>query len=229
MKIFNTMNTLHYRFSETALPVNEIRKTKARHPLAKGIRKGCWRQPDIDWQAWWRQAYRLLFELISAAGRRFATLFAFAILQIVNLKRFLMIKEELLAEAFYEAMDSFFVMGTVAEHRLLTEPVGHQNFASSGERALHVSVAARRSNAHYFGLTNGFNKNVAEATKTTRWTNEIYNKKIKSRQGKFSKLLFWKKWINNATEGSYHNIIMHLLKIQSKTAHLETGTAYLKC
>lgn len=223
------MNTRHYRFSETALPVNEIRKTKAKHPVAKGIRKGCLRQPEIDWQAWWRQAYRLLIQLLSAARRLFAALFAFANLQIINLKRFMMMKEELLAEAFYQAMDSFFVMGTVAEHRLLTEPVGHQNFASSGERALHVSVAARRSNAHYFGLTNGFNKNVAKATKSTRWTNENHHKKIKYQQGKFLKLLFWKKWINNATDVLYHLIIMHLLKIQPKTAHPEIGAAYLKC
>lgn len=229
MKIINTMNTRHHRFSETALPVNEIRKTKAKHPVAKGIRKGSLRQPDIDWQAWWRQAYRLLIQLLLAARRLFAALFAFANLQIINLKHFLMMKEELLAEAFYEAMDSFFVMGTEAEQRLLIEPVGQQSFASSGQRSMHVSVAGPDSNAYYFGLTNGFNKNIVKDYKSTRWVNENHYRKIKYQQQKFQKMRFWKKWFKKAAGVLYHNIIMHLLKIQPQPAHPEIGADYLKC
>ncbi|HZK09001.1 MAG TPA: hypothetical protein VFC92_12500 [Bacteroidales bacterium] len=224
------MNARHYRFSGTALPVNEIRKRKNRDIARQDCGIGNLRYPIIDWVAFWRQLYRVLNQLLSAAGKLFAALFAFVMMQLVNLKRYLMMKEELLAEEFYEAMDSFFVMDTMAEHLLVIEPLHHQNSTSSGQRLIRFSVAAPEKNVHSFSLTDDFNKSAAKPNMPTHWTNENHLGEFRYRQTKSSKLWFWKRWFKNWAGVLYINDIMHLfLKIQPTAAHPKTIADCMNC
>jgi hypothetical protein len=224
------MKATHYHFSETALPVDEIRKTKTRNTAGQDYRMGNLKYPIIDWVAWWRQLYRVIVQLLSVARLLLQAFSAFILKQLLNLKHYLMMKEELLSEAFYEAMDSFFVMDTMAEVILVAEPLRHQNFASSGQRLMYFSASVPESNTHTFSLTNDFNKTIAKANKPARWTNDQQNNGLSHRQAKTSKLRFWKRWFNNATSAPYYNTIMHLfLKTRPITAHPEVGTDHLKC
>jgi hypothetical protein len=224
------MNATHYHFSETVLSADEIRKTKIRHSTGQDCRISNLKYPIIDWVAWWRQLYRLNVQLLSAARMLLLSLFAFIIKQLINLKRYLMMKEELLAEAFYEAMDSFFVMDTIAEVILVAQPLGNQNFVSSGQRSIHVSVVAPESNTHTFSMIDDFSKSIAKANKPARWTNDPQHRELKGGQAKSLKQWFWKRWFNNAASAPYYNTIIHLfLKIRPITAHTEIGADYLKC
>jgi hypothetical protein len=224
------MNARNYQFTETVIRVNEIRKTKTRHTAGHDYRMGNLKYPIIDWQAWWWQLYHMLVRLLSVAQKLVLTLFAFAKEQLVNLKRYLMIKEELLAEAFYETMDSFFVMGTVAEVILVPDLPSHQNFASSGQQLMHVSAAEPIRNVHAFSLTYGFSKNDIKANKSTRWTNDQQYEQLRYRQMKLLKSWVWKRWFSAAAGVLYLNNIMHaFLKIRLITAHPEIGADYLKC
>ncbi|NCA85408.1 MAG: hypothetical protein EOM83_07515 [Clostridia bacterium] len=224
------MNATHYRFTEAALPVAEIRQTEARRMAGQSCRMGSLRHPVIDWQAWWRQLYRVLVQLLLVTRTILRSLFALAGEQLFNLKRYLMIKEELLAEAFYEAMDSFFVMDTEAEIHLITEPFNQQNFVTSGERFLHYAAATAGSFANIFSLSHDFNKNIAKANKSASWILKRNHDKIRSHEAKSPNIWFWKRWIGDATGLGYLNILMRRLwNFRQKPGHPEIGADCLKC
>jgi hypothetical protein len=224
------MNATHYRFTEAAAPVAEFRKTEARRMAGQVYRMGSLRHPLIDWQAWWRQAYRVLIQLLLFTRTILFSMCAFADEQLYNLKRFLMIMEVIVAEEFYEAMDSFFVMGTVAEIQLVAEPLQENKFVTSGERFLRYATAISKSVVPIFSLSYDFNKNLAKSDKPTTSNKSRSHDKMRPHVAKSPNCLFWKRWIGEA-KGVVNLVIIlrRVLNFHPKSAPPGICTNCLRC